>query len=178
MYKLSNNQIIDEDTLLRGLDDNDPANHYFLDIEKGHVISVSEDAVTARLESTRFVEVPKIQPQQEFGWMRSFVDDFVACEDPEAEKKLAVVLQEESRSRRFQQVLEEVQNGWSDAWNNWKLDCLYEELQKWLASLPIEIIDEIEWFDDCAVCQVMAKGLPTMEDLTQAFDKANKPKAN
>ena len=184
MLKLPNGKTIDEQVVMGGMQDLDPANKYFLDIQTGEIVIISnlDDAAKSRLdqvenESDRYMRIPTISSLQQRKWMKRYVEEFVAGEELEEDdhlsEKLLMVLEGKDALRQFKDVLAKAENGWLGAWCQWSSEYVYEEMQEWMDTLPVEITDEWEAEDGCAVCSAMTNGDGSTEDLLKAFDEQN-----
>lgn len=180
MYLLPNNKKIKDDGILEAMEDSDLTNHYFLDAKTGEVEIIPEmfdEEADERLEkieeqSDRYFCIPQIPSYEQYKWMEEFVQDFVGREDKNLQEKLEIALDGKGAFSRFKNVLLVAGGGWFDAWEEWKRNYLYEELEVWLAGLPIDIKEDSEYFDDCPVCQAMKEGKTSFKQLKEVFQKA------
>ncbi len=152
MFKLLNGKKIDEEKMIIAMEDNDISNLYFLDTKTGNVESDLDQS-----DSTRYIKIPKIRDSQVHEWIHEYTDEFIHHEDPEFAKKVYMVLKSKRPIKKIEDVLEQSKEGWIHGWTQWKRDCIYEEMKEWFLSLPINITEEFEWFDDCSICQKMKK---------------------
>lgn len=182
MFKLPNGKKIDEDMALMGMEDSDLMNSYFLDKETGEVERVSElfdgDAQKhlKELEGERYFKIPQIPTWEQYEWMKEFVEDIVERENPQLADKLYIALDGKGAFGRFKRILEQDTEGWFEGWYSWKDDYVYEEFRSWLATLPIKITEDFEFFDDCEVCQAMKLGASDNKIIEIMRDKNKKKK--
>lgn len=149
--------------------DGDLANYHFLDTETGEVIffsdySDSSKVVEKRLEEmedSRYIPIERIPSEEQYQWMRDFIDDIVAKEDEQAAEKLSIAIHGKGAFRRFNDVINSIGDGWTDCWHQWENDSLYEAMKEWFKSLPIRINEEFEFTDDCELCEELARKEPS-----------------
>ena len=175
MHKLPNKNHVDTEGAVTAMLDGSASNVYFLDIEKGVVLCFISDDETDDLESIRkqpdrYFKVPRVPELTKEKWMREFLKEFVVYEDvPFAEKLLSL-----EGDTFYVNALFEIgtsEDGWIHGWVQWSRDHAYELLDEWFATLPIEIIDEWEGCEDCAICRAMSSGEDSREGLSKAFSE-------
>jgi len=69
-------------------------------------------------------------------------------------------------------ILSKEKDDWLTAWQSWEEDSVFFCMEGWFDSLNIEIKKEMEYFDDCPVCQAMKFGLNSPDELKAAFRAA------
>ena len=171
MFKLPNGKIIEEEDVIKAMEDSDIPNSYFLDTKTGKVKKMHES------DENHFIKIPKISKQKLYLWMKEYTDEFINREDPEFAKEVYVILKQKNVFDKYERTLEKSEEGWIHGWAQWERDCVYEEMQEWFLSLPITIKEEWDYFDDCAICQEMKKADEENRSLTEtelkkAFVKA------
>ena len=140
--------------VFEAMKDSDLSKHYFLDIETGEVEFVSEmfdDNSNKMLEeiekqSNRYFKIPQIPSDEQYQWMKEFVQEFVGYKDKDLQEKLEIALNGKGAFSRFKDVLYAAGGAWLDTWQEWERSYLYEELAVWLAGLPIDIKEDSEYF--------------------------------
>jgi len=103
------------------------------------------------------------------------INEKAIIEAMDAEKVYARLLLAQDKKDFYEQslkILREENWIWIDTWQNWTQNYLYEEMEYWLASLPIYIKEDLELFDDCPICQAMKEGKTSFEELKESFEKA------
>lgn len=188
MFKLPNGKKIDEKHIVSAMEDNDLSHLYFLDIKTGKVEAISKilnsrKKVLKKLDDDRYFKIPKIPKRQIRNWMKQYTDEFIKREDPAFASKIYPILIGKNIFQRFRKTLEKSEEGWIHGWDQWRADLTYEALQNWLLSLPINITEEFEFFDNCPVCQAMEKAHGenkeiSLDELKEAFGKIKNRKYN
>ncbi|MCR4285270.1 MAG: hypothetical protein NUW00_00055 [Candidatus Kaiserbacteria bacterium] len=170
MFYLPNNVAIDVDGIIDGMLDGDINILYFLDGKTGDVVS-GEDGKSLPTDNTRYFQIPKIHLTSKEKWMKDFIRGLVYIED----KKLAGKLKEVfdfSGVYGVCEFLEEHDESWLVAWDEWQENSTFERLEVWFATLPLTI--EAKWHgdDDCVICRAMREGADE-EELLEAFAEQN-----
>lgn len=165
-YFLPNKKEIDLDALEAAMLADDGLRR-FLDGETGAVVvheagraAVHGDGPAYEYTPSRFFEIPTIDAAERLPAMRHFVKIIMAGEAPALARKLTKALDSENE-QRFVELLEADIDGWIDGWAQWKADAFFEEIQSWLASLPVEIGEDPELDMDCLCCRGLASALLT-----------------
>lgn len=181
MYLLSNNKQINEKVIIEAMSAEDFNRYYFLDDKTGQVKSIYANKRLTNIEQQtngRFI-IPQITYYEKQKWMKDFIEDFgifmMDDDDGDAEKVYARLLLVQDKKDFYEQslkILREENWIWIDTWQNWTQHYLYEEMEYWLASLPIYIKEDLELFDDCPICQAMKEGKTSFEELKESFEKA------
>ncbi|HUD44554.1 MAG TPA: UPF0158 family protein [Patescibacteria group bacterium] len=169
MFKLPNGKKIDENMVELAMQDSDLENYHFLDTETGEIIFISnysdsDEAIENRLEEmedSRYIAIKRIPSEEQYRWMKDFIDDIVAKEDEQTAEKLSMAIQGKEVFRRFKDVLYTIGDGWIDGWHQWENDSLYEAMKEWFENLPMRITEEFDFSDDCKSCEELAKKEPS-----------------
>lgn len=166
MFILPNGKKIDTEAVATAMENSDISNHYFLDSETGDVELVSEmfdNHTDKKLEASdketdRYFKIPHIPSYEQYEWMAAFTREIVSYEDKMLAEKLEIALNGKGAFRRFNDILLEEGNAWIDGWNQWKSDYVYGEMEGWLATLLLDIKEDLELDDNCPLCQEFKKG--------------------
>lgn len=125
----------------------------------------------------RYFRIETVPVWQQYQWMKSFADDIVSGENSGLAERIDIALDGSGAFGRFKRVLGEAGEEWLPAWYSYRDDCLWEEMQNWLASLPFPVRRQMDYADNCPVCQSMkraeSEGRSLSEkELKAAFGKA------
>jgi hypothetical protein len=170
MYYLPNNTAIDVNGIIDGMLDEDMHILYFLDGKTGDVVS-GEEGKSVPTDTARYFQIPKVHSTSKEKWMKEFIREFVYTQD----KKLAGTLKEVFDFDGVDGVctfLEEYDESWIVAWDEWQGDCTFERLEDWFATLPLLIEEKWHGDDDCAICRAMRDGADE-DQLLEAFMEQN-----
>jgi len=162
MFILPNNKKIDEDAVIDAMLEENPVKKY-LNLETGKVESKS---------NLNSVEIPKADQEDKIAWMSDFMDGLIKFEDADLYKKLLVIISSKNGYQKCLDILSEEKDDWLTAWESWEDDTVFFCMKGWFESLNIEIKKEMEYFDDCPVCQAMKFGLNSPDELKAAFKAA------
>jgi hypothetical protein len=173
MYTLPNKKRINEDDLFDAYLSYKSRALFFLDAGTGEIRKVApEDANGLRGDPERYYGIPTTDEAIIISWMDLMAREFVAFENPELAEKLLDILAGENPIENFHRAIE---GDWSYGWPQWEQDMAFEEIEKWLDSLPFEVDDDWqEFFEsncDCAICQAMAKGSDDEKSIKVAFQE-------
>jgi hypothetical protein len=177
MYLLPNRKHIDIDGVVLGLLSDDPLSVFFLDSKECVVISCVVDKKTEYLKNIqtqkdRYFEIPQVSRLDKERWMKEFLEDFVSFEDTALSEKLL----SKTPDILYENALNEItksEDGWIHAWVQWSHDSAFGALEDWLVMLPIEITNEWEGCDDCAMCKAMKEGKDSSPEIMKAFSEQN-----
>jgi len=159
------------DKLEEAFSDFDLNRKYYLDAETGEVLTGIQDNYKI---GDRYFEAPKLPASTKLSWMREFVDDMILFDCPDLFYKLKEALTDENQAVRFMEILSSHESGWIHGWAQWEADHIYEEIENWFCSLPINIEDDMsELDDDCPLCRMMKEGVNDLETLKKGFRQAN-----
>lgn len=173
MFRLPNGKIIDEKSVVKAMENNNLSSLFFLDETTGLVRSFPKKPT-----DKKYLKIPNISNSIILEWMKEYTDDFINFEDPKFAKKVYEILNDKEPFEKFKKILKQSEEGWIHGWDQWKSDCVYERLQDWFFNLPINIKEEVELSDNCAICKAMeeadklGKNL-SKKELEEAFAKAN-----
>lgn len=177
---LKNGAKIDELGLADAFVEIDEATRYFLDTLTGDVGSVDVSAPDAKLPAVpRYIEVPRIGADAQLAWLTDMiVEDLDGEADAELIASLSGLI---ARGGDPEDILIECEHaleaaGMIDAWDDWTSDPLWDEIERWLASLPVPIEDHTERCGECDVCLMLGDGPHTLGDLLEAKQKAARHK--
>lgn len=177
MYLLPNKKHIDIDSAVVAVLDGDKLKIYFLDTEKGSVVCFvvegkNDDLENIRKQSDRYFEIPRASNIEKEKWMRSFVEEMIPFEDPAFSEKLLAVRNESFYENALEEI-EKSKDGWNYGWAEWSRNYAYEIIDEWFSTLPVEITNEWEGCDDCAICRAMAECKDSAPELLKAFSEQN-----
>jgi len=177
-FLLPNNKPIDIDQVIVAMQDNNPKDHFFLNRQTGDVKLISEAAKSMSkqtlkhiLNNDNFFPIPSVSLNDQFEWAKDFTVSLVEHEDNDMYEMLIAALNSKDALRHFEDVLGQ-DKGWQAGWHQWKDDCCFEEMLSWFDRLDIVIKEEMEYDDDCPVCQAMKRGDYSLDGLKAAFQKA------
>ena len=171
MYILPNKKQINIDKLKEAFGDFNLERKYYLDAETGDIAQSIQDRHKI---GDRYFEVPKLPASLMISWMREFAKEMVPFDNPELGRKLIKALEKENPAENFMALLTPDESGWIHGWSQWEADYIYEEIEEWFFSLPINIEDDMsELDDDCPLCRMMKEGVNDMETLKRGFQEAN-----
>jgi len=177
MFLLPNGLKIDEEGLINGLKDTSISHKYYFDILTGQVGLIKESKGVKKikkLDEKRFFLLPKISKDNKKPWAQEFIEDMVRAED----LLLAEALDKALNIGGFDPFFKILkQSYFVYGWPQWESHYLYEELVNWFDTLPVDIKEEFEFFDDCPVCQAMKKAKEegrelSEEELFKAFQQS------
>lgn len=177
MYLLPNKKHIDIEGAVIAVLDSDTSNLYFLDIEEGFVVCSNASEKSSLLENfqkqrDRYFEIPRASKSDKEKWMKDFVEEMIPFEDTPLSKKIM----NNAGNSFFEKALEEIiksEDGWIHGWTEWSNGYAYEILEEWFFTLPVEISNEWEGCDDCAICKAMSSGHDSEPELLKAFSEQN-----
>lgn len=179
MFLLPNNKKINTQEVMEGLNTNNPETHYFLNLKTGKVKIIvegitdkAEKELKAIYKDNDLVEIPQLPSRVKYNWMKEFTEILVKNEDEKMYEKLSIVLDGQGVFRRFKDILQNDEGGWIHGWYQWENDNLFEEMMAWFESLNVGIQEDVEYFDDCPICQAMKHGLTSESELKAAFQAA------
>ena len=95
----------------------------------------------------------------------------VMKDDKDMYNRLLIALCGDEPLGRFEDALHRDKT-WLGTWYQWQGDSIFEEMVNWFNSLDIEIKEEMEYFDDCPICQAMKRGEHSLEGLKAAFQES------
>lgn len=184
MFKffLPNNKEIDTDMVMMAMEDSNLANEYYFNIKTGEVdflpddIGKEFDKLRKEIEeSNHHIAIERLPAWQKYNWMQDFAKKIVKDEDRNLYEKLLIALDGKGAFGRFKNVLHNHKDqGWLAAWDQYKEDCLWEEMKSWLDSLDLKIKQKMNYDDNCPICQTMNEEKTSLKDLKKAFSKAKK----
>jgi hypothetical protein len=138
---------IDLGELCEVMEDSSYEQDYFLDLETGEILSVSEytdDEATARLkeqieeEFDRYEQIPKAESREGYEDMA----DFVATVDHEhVAELLEVAINGKGAFRRFKDVLLDYPEE-RERWFKFKVDRMEERALEWLEDIGVALSEE------------------------------------
>jgi hypothetical protein len=127
----------------------DLGSSYFLDLETGKVLMVTEKAVTGidsrpleeQIEAhpDRYPEIPQVESREEYRWMHEFADHLT---EEDIREKLALALAGRGAFGRFRQVLHRYPDLYAQ-WTTLRQKLLADEAVSWLHGLEVEPIYEL-----------------------------------
>ena len=165
-YLLPNNKPIDEDAVIAAMQKSGQAD-YFLDAETGQVVNKETD-------DKRSYKIPVIAESRQYEWALEFSKTMLPSESPQLAEKLLKILKTKNWQKEFNSTLEKDESGWIHGWVQWESDMLFEEYENWLDTLPIEIKENPEiWDDDCPLCRMMRDGVDDLETIKRGFHEVN-----
>jgi len=178
MLKLAKGKKIDEEGIIRALGGDEKGKEYFLDSFSGEVI-IAENKKTASefKNKERYFLIPEIDKATQLLWLKEAAREVMSREDEKIFKLLTKAFAQGKSYEQCLDLIKRTDESWLWGWNSWRGDCLYEEMLNWLASLPIKIEEEQEYFDDCPICQAMKEAKEegrelALEELEEAFRQA------
>lgn len=175
MFRLPNGKMIDEENIIEAMKNKNSSRLFllfFLDTTTGDVKSFQK-----KPRDNKYLEIPTIPDSVILEWMKEYTDNFINQEDSKFAKKVYTTLKDKDSFDKFKNLLEQSKKGWIHGWVQWHADCVYEKLQEWLFSLPINIEEEFELSDNCSICQAMKEAEKSgrnlsKEELEEAFAQA------
>jgi Uncharacterised protein family (UPF0158) len=150
MLRLPNGKPIDEYMLEAAMEDSNIGNFYFLNMQTGEVVFISEydgpsDEREEQLEeidgSRDYVPIERISSREAYRWMEDFVAQIVAPQNEQVAEKLSIALMGRGAFRRFKDVLHFVGDQWLQAWYEWRDKQLKAAMKEWFES----VLQEEEW---------------------------------
>jgi hypothetical protein len=146
MLTLPNGKPIDEDMLEVAMEDAEMGNTYFLNMQTGEVVFLSDyddpdeqEKLSGKIDASfDYVRIERIPSHEAYQWMEDFVAEIVSPQDQQAAEKLSIALMGKGAFRRFKDVLHLVGDQWVQAWYHWKDDHLHEAMREWFASLTTD----------------------------------------
>lgn len=180
MFILPNNRQIDYEALIDAMLDQIQEHIYWFDTETGEcrlgvtLIKMIGQASLNAGKNRRYFKAPKITNFTRLRWMASYTEEMVEHENKEFAQKIKKIIAEENSYDNFIKALEESKVGWIYGWTSWEGDNAFEKMKKWFITLPFEIKEEMDHFnDDCPICRAMKEGRTSEKELKDAFRKAN-----
>jgi len=149
------------DAMYKGADDR----HYYLNVQTGEV------ELNPKPLANDLHRIPDVTDERRSQWINDLLE--ILEQEPE-DQALIQVRQGVEHGRDFQ-YLEKIildDPGLSGAWDVVYGDDLFDEMRSWFDQMPIEIKYQVEWFDDCPICQAMKNGCDSLEELKTAFQEA------
>lgn len=186
MYLLPNKNKINDEGVIEAMKDGNSRAYYFLDTISGEVGMVDGEKDKKKLEKlcgdSRYIAIPKVSDEKWRKWFRDFVE-MMAGEDGEISAKLIIKELEKEEKDVFKKCLAilekgEKVDGLIYDWWQFEADMLWEEMENWFCSLPIDVEDDwqSELDDDCELCKLMKKGDHTVGDFMEAAQKEGRKK--
>ena len=174
MYVLPNNKQINIDDLENAFADFNLEKKYYLDAETGEIIFLKKNIQKTGAEiNKRYFAVPKLPSSLMISWMQEFAEEMVSFDNLELSKKLIEILEKEKPIENFMKFLSKDKSGWIHGWSQWESDYIFEKIEDWFYTLPIDIEDDMsELDDDCPLCRMMKEGVSDMETLQKGFREA------
>jgi hypothetical protein len=138
---------IDLDELCDAMENSSFENEYFLDLETGEIIFISEymdDEETERLKDQieekfdRYERIPKVEPHEGYGDMVGFI---AIVENERLAELLEVAINGKGAFRRFKDVLLNYPEE-SEKWFKFKDDRIEERAREWLDDIDVSLIEE------------------------------------
>ncbi len=168
MFLTPTHKPIDMDALTRAALDRNAATAYALDIETGEV-EFHSDFIDTPQEQTaasgrwdahpeRYFAPPRIPGYEQYRWREDFIRGIVATEDMRLAGALRRSIAGKDAFRRFTRILKDAGDGWTAGWRQWEADAAFEEIQLWLAALPVAIHEELDLDGSCDSCKDFAHG--------------------
>jgi hypothetical protein len=141
MLTLPNGKPIDEDMLEEAMENSDPDTRYFLNIQTGEIVVLSEYADPDEQEeleeeidgSNDYVRIERITSYTAYQWMADFVDEIVAPQSERVAEKLSRALRGKGAFRRFKDALRMAGEKWEQAWYQCRDEHLQEAMREWMA---------------------------------------------
>lgn len=177
MYLLPNKKHIDIDNAVMSVLDGDKSKVFFLDIENGSVVcfvvdNKNDDLENVRKQTDRYFEIPRASDVEKEKWMKDFVIEMITFEDVAFSERLLSVINENFYENALEEI-EKSKDGWIHGWVQWSHDHAFEILEEWFSKLPVEITNEWEGCDDCAICRAVKSGNDSEVGLRKAFSEQN-----
>lgn len=177
MFKLPNNIKIDDEGVAAAMADLLGERLYFLDTANGQVgVELINNENKAQIEklvsNKRYFKIPTVPLATQISWLREFMADDYLLDDRQLRQNLQRILSDANPIKSAEEVFKKAGDAWQAAWDSWYSDSLFEEIKEWYASLPINIQEDFEYFDDCPICQAMKEGRTSYEELKDAFREA------
>ena len=178
-FILPNEKHIDTDGVIDAMGDISGRMKYFLDIisgEVGCVNSKEKKKVTKLLQDSRYLEVPKVSTSSQLVWFKDFIDTIL----PVGTKKEAALYNRLNKVLKIDvpetldqchKIIESEDKSLFVGWLQWRGDCLFEEMKKWFAGLPVKIEERFESDCDCELCKLIEKGDHNIGDFKEALQK-------
>jgi hypothetical protein len=161
------NKEIDLDALQRAMLDRNFATSYALDIETGEVEFISDfmdtiedqEKASDRWDATpqRYFAPPRIGGDEQYRWREDFIREIVIVEDTRLSERLRRSIKGAHAFRRFHQALKDAGEEWLVGWRQWEADSAFEEIQLWLAAVPVDITQDLPLSEDCDMCKDFAR---------------------
>ena len=173
---------IDETGLADAFAETDTVFRYFLDTRTGDIGCFDTSIAGAKAPSDdRYIEVPRISAGTQLIWFSEMMRDTMDSEkDQMLIFELSEILHGVSRDTAAdalalcEAILEKAGNGWIELWDEWSSSPLWDEIEQWLASLPIPIEDKFEGCGECDLCAMLGDGPRTIGDFLEAKQKAER----
>jgi hypothetical protein len=157
------NKEIDPDALTSAVLDRNLATSYALDIETGEVECISDTSDTAEEQEKisdrwevapqRYFAIPRIYGHEQYRWREDFIREIVSSDDKELANALWKSLEGANVFSRFYHTLRNTGDEWLVCWMQWEDDSALEEIQSWLATLPVDITQDPPLSADCNMCK-------------------------
>lgn len=186
MYLLPNKNKIDGEGITAAMKDENPKASYFLDTVSGEVeIAVKgkdKDKLTKLRGDSRYLAIPKIGDEK---WRKLFRDflEMMREEGGEVSGKLIIKEIEKGKKevlKKCRAILEkrEKNDGLIYGWWQFESDKLWEEMENWFSTLPIEIEDDwqSDLDSDCELCKLIKNGAHNVGDFREAVQKEKRKK--
>lgn len=165
MYILPNGVKITEETcdiLCEAIVEDDGKRANFLEAETGLVIEIPK-AHKRKLayyeqNSRLFYPVPHVKIETRAQYMREFLDFGIANLPAGTRGRLLRMLDHSPDMATMEKILANAQE--LEAWWEWEYYMLFDLMQEWLFSSPINAKEDEEYWldDDCPLCQMMREG--------------------
>ncbi len=175
MFLLPNQNKIDESGVIEAMLHTDSSCRYFLDTTTGEIGCVEKKTTkNVSLDMERYIEVPKLSEAVQFAWMKKFIETML-----ETESLLSRALKNEIEKGKgalacCEKILNEDAGKWIHGWREWCKTSAFEEMQKWLGTLPISIEEKFEGHGDCELCKLMERGEHNLGDFMEAKAKEDR----
>jgi hypothetical protein len=179
MYLMPNKIPVDVEGAIEAMLDDDISNVYFFDIEKGKVCCIESEKdggdkkikeISKKIE--RYFKLPRISKKVKEKWLKSFVKEMISPEDLGLSKKL-LKHPEKNYYDTVLEIIEKSEEGWIHGWAEWSHFDAYEIFEDWIYSLPVEIDDEWDGCENCAICRAMESGKDSIPELLKVFSEQN-----
>lgn len=176
MLLLQNGNQINQDALIQALDGKFDFACY-LDVQTGRIGRLEALGCSIADKSRHFL-IPQVEDSTKLKWVPDFIEVMVPEYDPALADSLRFALKCPRPFFKFKGLIDAAGSEWIDSWEMWKGDPLDEEMWGWLETLPVDVEEKWEWFDDCPCCQMMKEAeeqgrAPTIQETKQAFRKAS-----
>lgn len=157
--------------------DEDISNLFFLDSKEGVVLCCKIHEKTdyvknIQKQKERYFEIPRASRSNKEKWMKDFVEEMISFEDISLSEKLLRNIGYSFYEKALEEIMTS-KDGWIHGWTEWSHGYAYEILEEWFFTLPIEISNEWEWCEDCAICKAMVSGKNSTPEFLKAFSEQN-----